>query len=146
LVEREGGAPVTGAAAPSADGGIEIEVAMKRLSLWLAVCAIALLSGAVCANAFTIETYGNNGSGLNLTDPDETAPMQRLTDSKNSSSSSSGINFLGGKLNFSGGASGASQNGANSAFGARNYYDPSQPPAVSSGFSNGPFGMFGPRY
>jgi hypothetical protein len=143
LIGCQGGAPSACAAAGRADIWIEIEVAMKRTSLWLAVCAMALLSGAVRADAFTIESYGNNGSSQNFTDPDETAPIQHLTDPKDSSS---GLNFLGGKLNFSAGSGGAQPNGANPTFGSRNYFDPSRSPGSSwNGYSSGPFGMFGPH-
>jgi len=117
---------------------------MKRIFFGLAMLAAALLSGVGSAAAFTVENYGNGGNAQNFVDPDESAPIQHLTDPKGGSSDS-GTNFLGGHMNFSVTGNGANSDGG-STYGSHNYFDPSQTPvAPSTGFSNGPFGMFGRR-
>jgi hypothetical protein len=125
------------------------EVAMKRISLGLAFLAATLLWGMGGAAAFTVENYGNGGNAQNFVDPDESAPIQRLTDPKSGASGTS-TNVFGGHMNFSVTGSGANSGGGNSdgsaAYGSHNYFDPSQTPvSPSTGFSSGPFGMFGPR-
>ncbi|HUC61072.1 MAG TPA: hypothetical protein VMF53_03880 [Alphaproteobacteria bacterium] len=118
------------------------------MAFGLAFAAASFLWGAGSAAAFTIEHYSSGGDGQNLVDPDESAPIQKLTDPSGTSgySNGSGVNFLGGHMNFSMTGHGAQPDGQSPAYGTRNYFDPSQSPVSPSvGFTNGPFGMFGGR-
>lgn len=113
----------------------------KSLLISVATLGVAAFLGAADAHAFTIENYGNNGSdgGKQFTDPDEQAPIQRLTDPK--TGESRGYDFSGTHFNFSvtrEPSSGSSAFGPS--VGSKNYFDPSQPPPFpNSGFTRSPF-------
>jgi len=97
---------------------------MGRTSLLFGFVGAMVIAGTVGANAFTIQTMGGgSGDSGKFTDPDETAPIQHLTNP--STGQDNGYTFSGPHFGFSvthDPPSGPYGNGS------KNYFDPSQPP------------------
>jgi hypothetical protein len=107
---------------------------MKRALILSALIAAAALGTAVGANAFTIQTMGGgSGDDSKFTDPDEAAPVQRLTNP--STGQNNGYTFSSPHFGFSVTHEPSSGPYGN---GSKNYFDPSQSPVRPfSGFSTG---------
>jgi len=109
---------------------------MRRLAVSAAVGLAALLV-AGAAEAFTLEPVSPSavGAARNFTDPDETAPIQRLTP-QNGGSPGSTYSFGDSGLSFS-------INGSRADGPATNYFDASQPPRLAPyGLGGNPFDPF----
>ncbi|HLI12065.1 MAG TPA: hypothetical protein VKY65_10745 [Alphaproteobacteria bacterium] len=117
-----------------------LDALTKRISVVAILALAALLLGAP-AHAFMLQGMGgNSGNGSNFSDPDEEAPIQKLTNPPGNRDN--GIGGSGMHFGFSVNGDPSGFNGSRDLSGSRNYFDPSQPPPMRpfSSFNSNPFG------